>query len=138
MIGSRRRVLCKQDGSCVFLMIRRLRCSDCRKISHELPDIVVPYKHYEADTIETELSESESAEKRYCPAEASTMDRWKHWFFRRCTFFEEVLFTIRGQQGCASVPVLPLCPLVHQPEGWLRILVSGIVNAGLWRQTRFA
>ncbi len=138
MIGSRRRVLYKQDGSCVFLMIRRLRCADCRRISHELPDMVIPYKHYESDTIESELSESGPAQEKCCPAENSTMNRWKHWFFLRHTFFEEALSTIREQHVCASVLILPLYPLYRQPEGWLRILICGIVNSGFWRQTRFA
>ena len=121
-----------------LFMIGRLRCADCRRISHELPDMVIPYKHYESDTIESELSESGPAQEKCCPAENSTMNRWKHWFFLRHTFFEEALSTIREQHVCASVLILPLYPLYRQPEGWLRILARGLVNSDLWRQTRSA
>ncbi|WP_307545897.1 DUF6431 domain-containing protein [Paenibacillus sp. V4I5] len=32
-----------------LLVIRRLHCSQCLKIHHELPDCIVPYKRYESE-----------------------------------------------------------------------------------------
>lgn len=32
--------------------IRRLRCESCGKLHRELPDNIIPYKHYERDIIE--------------------------------------------------------------------------------------
>lgn len=49
--GSQKRVLYKQDGSNIRLGIRRLKYRKCQTISHELSDIVIPYKRYEANTI---------------------------------------------------------------------------------------
>lgn len=137
VIGSRGRSLYKQDGSCLFLMIRRLRCRDCKKISHELPDMVVPYKHHESDTIANALRENMPQETDCCPAETSTINRWKHWFFYNQTFLEESLRTLQ-KQNSSLLLTLPLSPLSRQREGWLRLLVCYLVNSGFWMHTRFA
>ena len=137
MIGSRRRSLYKQDGSCLFLMVRRLRCRDCKKISHELPDIIVPYKHHESNSIAQALTEDVPIETDCCPAEASTINRWKHWFYYRQLFFEESLLTLQEQNGSLLLTP-PLSPLNRQPEGWLRLLVYYLVNSSFWVHTRFA
>lgn len=138
MIGSRRRILYKQDSSCIFLVVRRLRCLGCKKISHELPDIVVPYKHYESDTIASELRGDMLPEIDCCPAETSTINRWKHWFFCRQIFLEKSLRTLQNRHGSSSFFILPLSPLSHQPKGWFRFLVYYLVNSGFWIHTRFA
>ncbi len=43
VIGSRKRNTLQGDGETIILIIRRLRCRNCRRIHHELPDILVPY-----------------------------------------------------------------------------------------------
>jgi hypothetical protein len=53
----------------------------CHKISHELPDVVVPYKRYESASMEGALMEQTLPEADCCPAELSTIQRWKLWFF---------------------------------------------------------
>ncbi|MCL2034178.1 MAG: DUF6431 domain-containing protein [Oscillospiraceae bacterium] len=40
-------------GHKVSLMIRRLYCPKCKRLHHELPDCVVPYKRHCTETIET-------------------------------------------------------------------------------------
>ena len=52
----------REDGSTATLIIRRLRCRKCGRIHHELPDSIVPYKRYDADAIETKLTDKYSAE----------------------------------------------------------------------------
>lgn len=79
VIGSRRRVIYREDGSKERLIIRRLRCMECKKISHELPDLVVPYKRYDAEVILHALDDTKT--DKYCPAEECTIYRWKLWFF---------------------------------------------------------
>lgn len=39
-------------GTPLSMIIRRLRCGQCGKVHHELPDVVVPYKRHCAETIE--------------------------------------------------------------------------------------
>lgn len=38
-----------------------MRCGQCRKIHHELPDYIVPYKRYESECIEQVIDESDAA-----------------------------------------------------------------------------
>ncbi|MDE6944505.1 MAG: hypothetical protein K2P66_08775 [Lachnospiraceae bacterium] len=121
-----------------FLVVRRLRCLECERISHELPDIVVPYKHHELDTIADGLVEDDSLARKSCPAEVSTINRWKHWFFSSHIFFEESLRTLQEQSSTVLHLSLPLFPLNCQPESWLRTIVYYLVNSGAWRHTRFA
>ena len=52
VIGSRSRQSLCGDGTRRTLRIRRLRCEECRKIHHELPDFLVPYKRYTANVVE--------------------------------------------------------------------------------------
>ncbi|MGM0883647.1 MAG: DUF6431 domain-containing protein [Bacillota bacterium] len=52
VIGSRKRTLTSEEGEYHLLVVRRLRCAQCRKIHHELPDCVVPYKRYESTCVE--------------------------------------------------------------------------------------
>ena len=48
---SRPRIRKKEGGVKERLMIRRFRCQNCRTYHNELPDYLVPYKHYEAEVI---------------------------------------------------------------------------------------
>ncbi|WP_367618590.1 DUF6431 domain-containing protein [Paenibacillus andongensis] len=44
-----------------MLVVRRLRCSKCRNIHHELPDCIVPYKRYESSCIEEVVPEPDAS-----------------------------------------------------------------------------
>ena len=48
---TRLRIRKKEGGVKEYLMIRRLRCTDCHRHHNELPDCLVPHKHYEAEVI---------------------------------------------------------------------------------------
>ncbi len=136
--GSRKRVLFRQDGTADRLMIRRLQCMECRRISHELPDLVVPYKRYESDVISDALDESADPEDSCCPAELSTIQKWKLWFFLLSGYFEASVRALMEFMDIKAFIRLPLYPLSQQADGWLKILVRNLVNSGRWRQTRSA
>ena len=34
-----------------YIWVRRYRCHDCSKMHRELPDLLLPYKHYEREVI---------------------------------------------------------------------------------------
>ncbi|WP_222126756.1 DUF6431 domain-containing protein, partial [Paenibacillus sp. 32O-W] len=78
VIGSRSRKLVHATGEKSEFVIRRMRCTGCRKIHHELPDCIVPYKRYESACVEKvitlEPSEVDVA------ADHSTLFRWRSWF----------------------------------------------------------
>ncbi|MGI6365621.1 MAG: DUF6431 domain-containing protein [Bacillota bacterium] len=81
VVGSRERKYINGIGEKVVLVIRRLQCSHCTKVHHELPDILTPYKRYGSESIEAVVSgESELT----VAADESTITRWKHWFQESC------------------------------------------------------
>ncbi|MEW6541058.1 MAG: DUF6431 domain-containing protein [Bacillota bacterium] len=51
-IGSRKRSCIDSLGDKIILVIRRLRCVACRRIHHELPDLLVPYRRHIRESIE--------------------------------------------------------------------------------------
>ncbi len=111
---------------------------DCGRISHELPDMAVPYKRYESDVISESLDESADPEDSCCPAELSAIQRWKLWFFLLSEYFEGAVRALMELMDIKAFIRLPLYPLSQQADGWLKILVRNLVNSGRWRQTRSA
>ena len=81
---SRLRIRKKEGGEKQWLIIRRMRCEHCGCLHNELPDCLVPYKHYEAEVISGVLDEvvtpdDEDSEDYPC---VDTMRRWLEWFRR--------------------------------------------------------
>lgn len=137
VIGSRKRILYRRDASVIHLVIRRLKCTVCGRISHELPDSVVPYKRHEADTIAQALTEPSSSRQDSC-CEDSTIRGWKLWFFLLRDYLEGTIHALMEIMHCAAFVRLPLYPLERQADGWLKALVRNLVNSGRWPQTRSA
>jgi len=131
------------SGEKKMLIIRRLRCSECNRIHHELPDVIVPYKRYNSEAIENILSvKPEHADD--CPCELSTAKRLKLWFFLLRKYYEDVMESIKALQDYDEEIVslisllLPLQNYRTFPAGWMKILVRLLVNSNRWVQTRFA
>ena len=61
VVGSRKRFLIQTDGSKIWLIIRRLYCTHCNRIRHELPDVATPYNRYSTQAVEEILSGTVSA-----------------------------------------------------------------------------
>lgn len=76
--------ICKRYGcNSTHILIRRLKCS-CGRMHNEMPDILVPHKHYANEVVENVLDEvstpyDESTEDYPCEA---TMNRWKYWLMK--------------------------------------------------------
>lgn len=49
--GRVKRIIRTKRGATQFIYIRRLRCKHCFSIHRELPDDLLPYKHYESEII---------------------------------------------------------------------------------------
>lgn len=79
---SRKRIRRYENGSFDYIRVRRLYCSSCKKYHTELPDELIPYKHYRADIIEGVLEDiihdSDPDSDKY--PSTSTMDKWILWF----------------------------------------------------------
>ena len=140
VIGSRKRILLKTNGEKILLIVRRLRCSHCRKIHHELPDLAVPRKRHCTETIEEILTGRKDAAY---PCETSTALRLRIWFSLLREYFERSLTAIKNlyqQEKQLTEELALLIPLspASLPAGWLKRLVRILVNSGFWLQTRLA
>ena len=62
----------ESDGTVQYFCLRRLKCDRCGVMHAELPDILVPHKHYTRRAIESALSGTRAV----CQAECSTIYRW--------------------------------------------------------------
>lgn len=144
VIGSRKRKYINGIGEKVVLVIRRLQCSHCSKVHHELPDILTPYKRYGSESIEAVVSgESELT----VAADESTINRWKHWFQEISNYLASVLVSIairyclKSVEGESNLPQSPLqriWQLVGNAPHWLARTVRSVVNANYWVHTRSA
>lgn len=73
----------KVGGKKDWLLIERRKCTNesCRKTHRLLPDICVPYKHYEAELIEDVIDgviDEYDLREEVHPCE-STLYRWRYW-----------------------------------------------------------
>ena len=146
-IGSRYRTCIRENGEKIFILIRRLRCrnQDCRRIHHELPDMLVPYKRHESASIEKIVALAGKPVFSDTSAEDCTFRTWNRWFRRMAGYWHGCLQAISSRVGSApveesvsssSLPLQALFQLVGSHSGWLARIVRSVVNAGLWVHTR--
>ena len=146
VIGSRKRSYTNKDGRPAVLSLRRLRCQQCRKIHHELPDVLIPYLRSESQVVEAVIDEASieghPAEKALSALELTGLNRWKQWYFKRLHHFVGALESIvfRYKLTCESDGHLEskssLSRWVGSGSGWLARTVRVIANANLWPHTR--
>lgn len=145
MAGSRKRKCKQSSGEEIHLIIRRLRCENCCKIHHELPDILVPYKRYTAESVEKIIAANKPAD---VSADEATLYRWRAWFKAWAPYALGCLRSI-GLRFGLDVPVedTPVSTqsafqqigrFVGEQVGWLARAVRPIVNINLWVHTRSA
>lgn len=91
-IGIRARVWWRGENDRQTIMVRRLRCGNCGKIHHELPDVLIPYKRYGADVVENTVNCKHSAKHGAVSAEAAR--RFRRWWDAVGTHFLNVLLTL--------------------------------------------
>ncbi|MDI6879905.1 MAG: DUF6431 domain-containing protein [Desulfitobacteriaceae bacterium] len=72
-----------------MLIIRRLRCTHCHRIHHELPDCLVPYKRYDCASIEQTVTETAKATD--IAADEATLYRLNIWFYRQLPYLLDAL-----------------------------------------------
>lgn len=140
-IGSRIRKCIGRCADETRLRIRRLRCTCCRRIHHELPDLLIPYKRFSAVSVETALHGGFTAA---VAADNSTISRWLHWFTWFYIYAAQCLSALafRHQlfphEAGVSGPFSKLTRFVGDASGWLARVVQSIANANLWPYTRSA
>ena len=123
VIGSRDRRVIDGAGSIETLVIRRLRCKHekCKKIHHELPDILVPYKRHCAETIENVITGGNAC------CDFVTEYRIKAWWAAFCLYFESVKTSLQMKyQAVFSAMPTP------------KEMIRATANTNLWAHTRTA
>lgn len=133
----RLRVIKFEGGEKAWILINRLYCSKCHMLHTELPDCLVPYKHYASEIIEGVLddivtSEDEDSEDYPCDM---TMQRWKKWieinkeYIEGCirrirhNIFSEEFSLLKSLSGCFDA-------IRSNGKYWLAIIVRLIYNNG--------
>ena len=134
---SRNRIWRTYGGKTFHICIRRLKCPSCNRLHNELPNILVPHKHYGAEVIENVVDEvvtpeDEATEDSPC---AATMERWKEWISRATPAIDSTLRFI----GCRLLwftdelllsGVSLLGALRARGCEWLATVMHTIYNAG--------
>ena len=134
VIGSRKRGLKCLDGEKIELILRRLQCqaNGCKKIHHELPDKVVPYKRHESQTIE-KILDTPNFQATDCPCEHSTANRVKSWYSRLQKYFEGTLRALMEIHTDIEEKIQKSMQTIQaRVSGWLCLLVRMVVNSGRW------
>lgn len=142
-IGSRQRKVLDGNGETLLLVIRRLRCRNCNRIHHELPDLIVPYKRYSSEEIET-IIESEpgnSACETCC--ENSSIYRLRRWFQSISGHMAGCLGAIAAQRGLPIIAkyrssLQNIKAYTGDAPGWLARTVRTLSNTNNWIHTRSA
>lgn len=130
--------------------IRVLKCVNkaCpSKYHRELPDIIVPYKRYSAESIENAIGQDETI----VAADESTIYRWRKWFNTNATYITMallgVLITIAGNKETSSLniekqridaPVEWIKTTTGRTVRWLSEIVRILVNSSRWIVNRSA
>ncbi len=143
VIGSRKRVSIQSTGESVRLIIHRLRCKKCRRIHHELPNILVPHKRYEAQSIENVVSNPVNVD---VAADESTLYRRRNWFAlwgiyaSRCldSIAKRFNLPVEGSPSLSQSTLQGIGRFVGNATGWLGRAVRPIANTNLWIHTRSA
>jgi hypothetical protein len=120
-------------------VIRRLRCSACKKIHHELPDILVPYKRYLSSCIEAVVEGQGDG----IPCENSSIYRFKRWFKVMAAHIKGSLASIAARKNSiietgGETTLKAITLYVGERPGWLARAVRIVVNTNNWVHTRFA
>ena len=120
-----------------WLIIHRFKCCSCGRLHNELPDCLVPYKHYEAEVIAGVLDEvilPGDLDSEDYPS-FSTMLRWLQWFRENLQRIEGYLRTAGYQilnlgEELLFTPDLLLNKIRNRYLNWLELILRLIYNSG--------
>ena len=133
------RIRRRADGETDWLQIQILRCDKCQRSHRQLPDCLLPYKHYDAMSIEMGIQDGMTAA---VAADTATIYRWQHWFVAWSVYVQGVFVALqqRGVAIAAMEPSPPLPPIlrvlgrwVGDAPGWLARAVVPVVQSGYWQ-----
>lgn len=135
---SKKRIIRYESGERNDLLIRRFKCQgNCGSLHNELPDCVVPYKHYSTEIISGVLDgivtqNDLDTEDRPC---AETMKRWIHWFRMNLEYIEGILRQILSRLSDYNKAIIfskdSAYKTIHSKyHDWLEKVIRMIYNSG--------
>lgn len=116
-------------------MIRRFFCEHCCRLHAELPDCIVPHKHYDAEIISGVIDgivTTDDLDSEDYPC-AATMLRWIRWFAKNLANIEGLLrnATAKVKTYKLTSPGKSVLSLFKQGTlHWLEDLMAVIYNNG--------
>lgn len=134
---SRLRVRKHEGGEHDHLKIRRFRCCGCNRYHTELPDVLLPYKHYETEVISGVIDgivTPDDPDSEDYPS-LNTMLSWLRWFQRN-------LANMEGYLRNAGYRILDLSKEIlfsdqslletvrNRYDNWLEKIIRIIYNSG--------
>ena len=128
---SRKRIRKKDGGINEHLQIRRFRCCDCHSLHNELPDCLVPHKHYEAEVISGVIDgvvTPNDLESEDYPC-MRTMIRWLAWFRVNLANVEGMLRKAFSS-SIADFSSSLLEKIQASNQRWLETILRIIYNSG--------
>ena len=115
--ATRQRVLYRSEEEKEILLIRRLYCTKCNQIHHELPDCIVPYKRYSAEVIER----ATNGDARQDACSESTAARLRNWLATIKPYFLHILRALVSRHG-----------VVFGTPPTFKETVRAVVNSNSW------
>ncbi len=136
---SRPRIHCREGGTKEWIIIRRLKCHECGELHSELPDCLVPYKHYDSEIIAGVIDgivTPDDADSEDYPCE-ETIKRWLQWYrenkeraegYLRNTIYR--LLDYKDDILKSGVPLLSAIKDLDVRPHWLGYILRAIYNSG--------
>ena len=128
----RKRIMRLEGGEKLRLLVRRFRCEKCGHYHTELPDCVVPYKHYATEVICGVLDEivsPDDLDSETFPS-SMTMLRWLQWFLANVQNMEghlrRTMMMLHRNVPDSSLLVW----LKNHTQRWLETVLRMIYNSG--------
>ena len=132
-----KRILLQEGHERHICIIRRMKCTKCGILHRELPDFLVPYKHYTAEVISGVLDgqvtpyDEDSADY---PCEM-TMHRWHHWLMKNTLRIDGYLRSVGHRLPGFSEELLmsgvPLLEMLRSSlYNWLETILKFIYDSG--------
>lgn len=133
-IGRRIRRVIELDGRVNQYLIWRLQCPCCRRIHHELPNFIVPYKRYSIHVI----SEIIEGDLEMVPCGNGAIKNILHWFMQ---FKTQVLSCLNNSGSDCNLNCYTYSPLEFSMSSlkisyWLKLVIHILANNDKWFTTQ--
>jgi hypothetical protein len=141
-----RRLLKDASGKETTYNVRVLKCENeaCPQTYHrELPDIIIPYRRYDTETIETAIDNCDS-DLLEAP-DMLTIKRWQEWFKSQAIYIMMALLSIAAtiennvetsslsiQEKNSDNPLETIKKIVARKIKWLGKTARILVNSSKW------